>query len=74
MLTELKQIMSEDGAVFHAMKDTDKGFAGFGEAYFSTVKQGRIKGWKKHREMTMNLVVIFGCVKFVLYIDNEQSC
>ena len=73
MLTELKHIKSEDGAVFHAIKDTDQGFVGFGEAYFSTVKQGHIKGWKRHHEMTMNLVVIFGCVKFVIYIDNDKK-
>ena len=49
------------------MKKSDNGFDGFGEAYFSTVNMGQIKGWKRHLEMTLNLIVIIGEVEFVLY-------
>ena len=66
-LTPLKQITNSKGDVFHAMKKSDEGFFGFGEAYFSTIKIGDVKGWKKHLEMTLNLVVIKGEVKFVIY-------
>ncbi len=66
-LTPLKKITHPKGDVFHAMKASDDGFCGFGEAYFSTVNMGDIKGWKKHSEMTLNLVVVTGEIEFVVY-------
>ena len=71
ILTPLKQIYNSKGDIFHAMKKSDKGFAGFGEAYFSTVKTGEVKGWKKHKEMMLNLIVIKGEIEFVIY-DNHN--
>jgi dTDP-4-dehydrorhamnose 3,5-epimerase len=70
-LTPLKQITHPKGDIFHAMKASDDGFSGFGEAYFSTVNQGEVKGWKKHTEMTLNLVVVTGEIEFVVYDDNS---
>lgn len=70
ILTPLKQIHHPKGDIFHAMKKSDNGFDGFGEAYFSTINQGVIKGWKKHTQMTLNLVVPLGKIEFVLY--NEK--
>ncbi len=70
-LTPLKQITHPKGDIFHAMKASDDGFSGFGEAYFSTVNQGEVKGWKKHTEMTLNLVVVIGEIEFVVYDDNS---
>lgn len=67
ILTPLKQIHHPKGDIFHGMKKSDAGFAGFGEAYFSTINQDDIKGWKKHTEMTLNLVVTVGEIKFVVY-------
>jgi dTDP-4-dehydrorhamnose 3,5-epimerase len=76
ILTPLKQIYNPNGDVFHAMKKSDIGFDGFGEAYFSTTKKGAIKGWKKHIKMTLNLIVPFGEIEFVIYnevINEFQS-
>lgn len=73
VLTPLKSIFHPKGNVFHAMKKSDPGFTGFGEAYFSTVNPGDIKGWKKHLHMTMNLVVPAGAIGFVLFDDREES-
>ena len=70
-LTPLKQITHPKGDIFHAMKVSDDGFSGFGEAYLSTVNQGEVKGWKKHAEMTLNLVVVIGEIEFVAYDDNR---
>jgi dTDP-4-dehydrorhamnose 3,5-epimerase len=70
-LTPLKQITHPKGDIFHAMKASDDGFSGFGEAYLSTVNQGEVKGWKKHTEMTLNLVVVIGEIEFVAYDDNR---
>jgi dTDP-4-dehydrorhamnose 3,5-epimerase len=66
-LTPLKQITHPKGDVLHAMKASDNGFFGFGEAYFSSIHIGDIKGWKKHTKMTMNLVVAMGEIEFVIY-------
>ena len=55
------------------MKESDVGYAGFGEAYFSTIKHGEIKGWNLHRKMTLNLVVPMGKVTFVIYDDKDGS-
>ncbi len=73
LLTPLKQIFHPQGDVFHGMKKSDAGFAGFGEAYFSTVSKGEIKAWKKHREMTLNLIVPSGKIRFVVYDDRPGS-
>ena len=70
-LTPLKKVTHPKGDVFHAMKASDDGFCGFGEAYFSTVNKSYIKGWKKHSEMTLNLVVVTGEIEFVVYDEDS---
>ena len=65
-LTKEKQIFHEKGDIFHIVKKSSNGFAEFGEAYFTTVKQNEIKGWKKHKKMTLNLAVPVGEVEFVI--------
>lgn len=72
-LTPLKQIYHPKGNIFHAMKKSDDGFAGFGEAYFSTIHQGDIKGWKQHTQMTLNLVVVLGEIEFVVYDETKKE-
>lgn len=62
-----------DGDVYHGMRSTDPGFAGFGEAYFSTIHPGAIKPWKRHLRMVLNLVVIQGLVRFVVHDDRTGS-
>ena len=71
-LTPLKKILHPKGDIFHAMKVSDNGFFGFGEAYFSTINQSDIKGWKKHTKMTLNLVVPIGEIEFVVYTENKK--
>jgi dTDP-4-dehydrorhamnose 3,5-epimerase len=70
-VTKLNQISHSKGDIYHAMKASDVGFHGFGEAYFSTINQGDIKGWKKHNKMFLNLVVVVGEVEFVVYNELE---
>ena len=72
-LKPLKKVLNEKGDIFHALKSTDEIFISFGEAYFSNVNHGAIKGWKKHNKMILNLVVPVGQIKFVLYDDREFS-
>ena len=73
ILTPLKQIYNPKGDVFHAMKKSDEGFDGFGEAYFSTIHKDDIKGWKRHTKMTLNLVVPVGKIEFVVYDENSKE-
>jgi dTDP-4-dehydrorhamnose 3,5-epimerase len=73
IITPLKQIHHPKGDVLHGMKASDQGYAGFGEAYFSTVNKGQVKGWKKHTKMTMNIVVPMGAVKLVFLDKRENS-
>ena len=72
-LTALKIIELSDGNVLHAIKKDDPGFTGFGEAYFSTVNPSSIKAWKRHNEMTLNLVVPVGKIRFVIFDDRNGS-
>jgi len=72
-LTPLKIVSVENGNILHAMKINDKGYEGFGEAYFSCVNHGAVKAWKRHRLMTLNLVVPTGSIRFVMYDDRAES-
>lgn len=73
LLTKLARVKVPGGDVLHAMKCCDPGYMGFGEAYFSFIKQGVVKGWKRHQKMTLNLVVPVGAVRFVMYDDRPLS-
>jgi dTDP-4-dehydrorhamnose 3,5-epimerase len=73
IITPLKKIFHPKGDIYHGIKKSEKGFVGFGEAYFSTIKSAEIKGWSKHKIMTMNLVVPVGKVAFVIYDDRKKS-
>jgi dTDP-4-dehydrorhamnose 3,5-epimerase len=72
-LVPLRIIAGENGKVLHAMRASALGFAGFGEAYFSTVDSTSIKGWKKHQRMVLNIVVPVGEIQFILLDDRPGS-
>jgi dTDP-4-dehydrorhamnose 3,5-epimerase len=69
----LRRIPDERGTVFHMMKSTDPHFRQFGEIYFSSVYPGAIKGWHRHREMTLNYACVSGRIKLVLYDGRKGS-
>ena len=71
LITPLDVINAPGGSVMHAMKESSAGYEGFGEAYFSQVNNGAIKAWKRHKEMTLNLVVPIGKIRFVLFDDRN---
>ena len=72
-VTDLKKIELEKGDIFHVIKNTDSSYVDFGEAYFSKVHFGQIKGWTRHKKMTSNLIVPIGSIKFVIYDNREDS-
>lgn len=72
-LYDLRQINVPKGNVYHALKSTDEDYVGFGEAYFSQIEPGSVKGWKRHNRFVMNLIVPFGKIRFVIYDDRKDS-
>ena len=69
----LRRIPDERGTVYHMLRCTDGHFEQFGEIYFSTVYRGVVKGWHRHRDMTLNYACIDGRIKLVLYDDRDGS-
>ena len=73
LITPLSIIGSPEGNVLHGMKETDEGFSGFSEAYFSEINFDSVKAWKRHKEMTLNLIVPVGEIRFVLFDKREET-
>ena len=71
-LTSLKRIRVKGGDVFHALKNNEDDFKGFGEASFTSINYNYIKAWKRHSAMTLNLVVPYGNVQFVVIENNDR--
>ena len=69
----LNRIPDERGTIYHMLRRTDPHFQQFGEVYFSTIYRGVVKGWHRHREMTLNYACIFGRIKLVIYDEREGS-
>ena len=57
LVTPLNRLSFEGADVMHAMKQSDTGYTGFGEDYFSWVSAAAVKAWKRHAQITMNVVV-----------------
>ena len=73
LITPLQRIQTPGGDVLHGLKQGDVGYKGFGEVYFSWISMGAVKAWKRHTEMTMNLVVPVGMVWFVFCHINTEN-
>lgn len=69
----LARIPDERGTIMHMLRADDPHFAGFGEIYFSTIYKNVVKGWHRHREMTLNYACIFGRIKLALFDDRPHS-
>ena len=72
IIKPLKKFHLNEGDVLHALKASENEFNGFEEVYFSTIKFKKIKAWKRHLKMTMNLVVPVGNVQFIFYNNNKK--
>ena len=72
-LKRLKKIPHPKGEILHALKKGEDSFLKFGEAYFTNINPGEIKGWKKHNKLISNLIVPIGEVTFVIYDDRKFS-
>ena len=72
-VVSLRRIPDERGTIYHMLRRTDEHFIEFGEIYFTTIYRGIVKGWHRHRLMTLNYACIAGRVKLVLYDDRADS-
>lgn len=73
ILTRLKEIYNPNGNILHVLRKNEDSFKKFGEAYFSVISKHKIKAWKRHLTMNLNLTVPFGEVKFVFFDDRYGS-
>jgi len=71
-LQRLKIAKSHSGDVMRVLKKNEVKNWNFKEAYFSKIKFKKIKAWKYHLKMTLNLVVPSGKVKFVFYSKEKN--
>lgn len=73
LLTPLKIIGDDRGAVLHMLKHTDPVFKGFGEVYFSTIRIGQRKEWRRNNVATAQIAVPVGSVRMVLGDQRSDS-
>ena len=71
LYSPVKKIDLDNGDLFHIIRNFDEGFSGFGEAYISTINPNEIKAWKRHFQMTANMVVPQGRVKMIIFDDEH---
>jgi dTDP-4-dehydrorhamnose 3,5-epimerase len=72
-LTRLTQIVDDRGAVFHYLKSSQDTYNGFGEAYYSKINPGIIKGWKMHKLVHQHFCVPTGEIKIVIFDNRDES-
>ena len=65
--TPLKIIKLSAGNIMRALNKNELKNWTFGEAYFSKIRHNKIKAWKYHKKMKLNLMVPYGKVRFVFY-------
>lgn len=72
-VNKLSKIRVNGGDILHAFKNDDNGYRKFAECYFSFINFKYIKGWKKHKLVTLNIVVPIGNIKFVIFDERKKS-
>ena len=72
-ITPLKIIADHRGSVMHMLRNDSKVFEKFGEIYFSTIFENKIKAWHLHKEATLNYACVYGKVKLALFDERKTS-
>lgn len=72
-ISELKKITNAKGDIYRALRKSEESYQGFGEAYFTNIHSGEIKGWKKHHQMILNLIVPVGYVRFHVHCEYTKE-
>ena len=69
----LVQHCDDRGRVMEILRKDDPHFAGFGQAYFSSIYPGVIKAWHAHQKQTDCISVIHGMAKIGFFDDRPGS-
>src|SRR5216683_1814437 len=69
----VSRLPDERGTIYHMLRRDDPHFIEFGEIYFTSIYPWIVKGWHKHRDMTLNYACIFGRIKLALFDDRPDS-
>lgn len=70
---DLNIIKNSKGDILKFLSKRDKFFKGFGEIYFSEIKNQKTKGWNFHKRNTCFISVPFGKVIFHLIDGRKKS-
>lgn len=73
ILKPLQAHCDDRGRVMEMLRADDPFYAGFGQAYFSTIYPGVIKAWHAHQRQTDTMVVIKGMCKIGFFDDRPES-
>lgn len=69
----LRRIEDARGWLLPMLRADDPAFERFGEIYFSGVRPGAVKAWRRHTRLTSNLAVPIGMVRLVLHDARADS-
>ena len=72
-INNLKTFLTDGGSVGHVIKKNDKNFFGFGEVYYTSIKYNKIRGWKLHKKMIVNLMVLIGKLEIIIFDNRKKS-
>lgn len=72
-INNLKTFLTDGGSVGHVIKKNDKNFFGFGEVYYTSIKYNKIRGWKLHKKMIVNLMVLIGKLEIIIFDNRTKS-
>ena len=72
-IKKLNEISANGGNVLKYLDKEHTNFVSFGETYFSCINFDFIKGWKRHKEATLNIAVLVGEIKFVIFDDRKKE-
>ena len=72
-INKLTEIKNSKGNIIKLLNRNEPSFSSFGELYISKINFDKIKGWKRHKRMKMNLFVISGEVLFVFYYHKTKK-
>jgi dTDP-4-dehydrorhamnose 3,5-epimerase len=72
-IVPLRRLADDRGMVLGMLRADDPHFERFGEVYFSVVRPGAVKAWRRHTRVTLNYAVPVGTIRLVLFDDRPGS-
>ena len=72
-ITKIEKISDHRGSILPMLRSDSKSFEKFGEIYFSTIFNNKIKAWHLHKRAVLNYVCIKGKVRLVIFDDRKNS-